>query len=213
MSLASYANKTILASNGNWDLQFEDGDTNDIITTMMKADKLANQYTFDFSKRFNFRTIADLKELWQFVLRNIKYVDDIEMYGEKESMQVIKSPAELWDSKVGDCKSFSIFIKSICSNAGLKGGYRFVRYANQDFVTHVYPWVWLKNRRVYLDAVKGAQFNQDDYYAEKIDYEWNTGAKIGESDPNNLVRFQWTPLKIAAVGVTGYFLIKKIFNA
>jgi len=229
MNLESIANNTILPSKGEWKLRHEDGDTDDIISTVLYADKLADKYTKDLGKKIRLKSIQDFKKLWQFVRRNIRYVED-------GDVQVIQSPAELWRTKVGDCKSFSVFIKSICSNAGFKGGYRFVRYGSDEFVTHVYPWVLFNGRKIYLDAVKGAQFNHDDYYSEKFDYAWNTGAKIGMfqnlqnldqviqsptgqvstgpvstvESPTDQGTFQWTPLKVAVAGLAGYFLIKRV---
>jgi len=202
MDLRRIANNTILKSNGKWDLKHKDGDTDDIISTVLYADKLADQYTAEMGRSIRLKSIADFRELWQFVRRNIRYVED-------GDVQVIQSPAELWRTKVGDCKSFSVFIKSICSNAGFKGGYRFVRYGSNEFVTHVYPWVWFRGRRIFLDAVKGAEFNQDDLYAGKIDYEWNTGAKIGAPDPASTIPSLFTFKNLVIGGVT-YFVIKKV---
>lgn len=68
------------------------------------------------------------------------------------SEQVIQLPTALFDSKIGDCKSFALFIASVLTAAGISNGFRFVAYTPGEF-THVYNYyLGSENNIIYLDA-------------------------------------------------------------
>ena len=129
----------------NQDLEFKKrGVTKDIISVIIWANDLADQYTKDWAGKIQLENKKDLYALWFFVRKNIKYVAD------QNGREIIKSPAALWHLRKtagGDCKSFSLFFKSVCSNKGLRGGYRFVAWNQGEDITHVYPFVFLGKQR------------------------------------------------------------------
>jgi len=190
------------------DLEFKKrGVTQDIISVIIWASHRADKYTKDYASTLKIRTINDLYAIWYLVKRHIKYIAD------QEGEEVIKSPAALWHlrkTKGGDCKSFSIFLKSICSNLGLSGGYRFVSWKPGEEITHVYPYVYWNGQRYFLDAVPGARFNGQARFHSYVDYEWNSKKMIAgiTQQKSNSKLFQ----NVAIVGGITYLLYKATSN-
>ncbi len=139
----------------------QDGDTQDIINVIIKADKQNDKRFCEFAKQFS-KTEAGLKKLWEFVKYKIRYqVDD---FGE----QNIKLPAALWKAKFGDCKSKTLFINQVLKCLGIDYTTRFTSYGNGDF-THVYTVALLGDRKIIVDSVYD-YFNKEAAYTQKKDY-------------------------------------------
>jgi len=130
-------------------LRYRDGMTRDIISVILEQDALS-QRDIVAAERLRGRDDMDtLRNVFNFVKKNVRYRAD------RPGKEVVKNPAALFASGVGDCKSFSIAIVSLCRALGFRNlSYRFAAYAPGD-VTHVYPVCYLGGEPVILDAVYG----------------------------------------------------------
>lgn len=147
-------------------LMYPDGNTKDIITTVLYGDKKAAWYTNEFAPSLKAATVKQTcRNIWAFVKTQIPYVLDV------RGKQWIKSPGRLWKEKAGDCKSFSVFTASCLKNLGIPYGYRFASYRNDNTPTHVYIFVPLPNgQEIILDSVWDGPFNTQKEFTYKQDY-------------------------------------------
>lgn len=157
------------------EVRYPDGNTKDIIKTVLYADKKAAWYTSSFASTLRGRTLFETcKNIWQFVKTQIPYVLD------PDGEQYIKSPGRLWKDKAGDCKSFSVFIASCLRNLGIPYGYRFTSYSKSDSTpTHVYVYVPLDKGEIILDAVWSGPFNTQKEFSHKQDHLMSKIAYLG----------------------------------
>jgi hypothetical protein len=87
--------------------------------------------------------------------RACRYVRGLVSYKQDGfSEQKIQLPARLLkDTKVGDCKSFSLAVLSIITAMGYKGGFRFSSYKQNKIPTHVYNFVFDNSgKKITFDA-------------------------------------------------------------
>ena len=170
---------------------YENGNTDDIIKTVLFGDSKCGYYTKKFAKSFvaplgsggkTEQLLETCKNLWQFVKEQIPYQLDPGGY------QFIKSPGRLWKEKSGDCKSFSLFCASVLKNLGIEYGYRFASYKQDDPTpTHVYIYVPAgSGKEIIVDAVWTGPFNtqkkiehKQDHLMAKIAYLGTTGTTVG----------------------------------
>ena len=147
-------------------VSYPDGNTQDIINTVLFADKIASKYTEKFAATLRGATGRETcRNIWEFVKTQIPYKLD------PSGVQWIKSPGRLWADKAGDCKSFSVFTASCLKNLNLPYGYRFTSYRNDPTPTHVYVFVPLgKNKEIILDSVWDGPFDTQKEYTHKKDY-------------------------------------------
>lgn len=146
-------------------LRFRDGDTEDIITTILRMDRESDRYIdVEAAQCLRGKTEYEtLRNVWKFVKSNIRYRTD------RPGKEVVKSPAALFTLKSGDCKSFSISEAALLRALGFKGiRYRFASYGNNKEVTHVYIVCRLKGEDVILDAVYN-RFDAEEPYTWKKD--------------------------------------------
>lgn len=149
-------------------IRYEDGNTEDIIETIIYADKASNFKASREMKSVSEQLLDDdimktLYNVWAFVKSQIKYNAD------KLGHEKIKSPARLWHDKSGDCKSFSLMVGSILRNYKNIGySYRFVMYPRQSDYSHVYVIAHLRNKNVIIDSVHTA-FNSEVPFLKKLD--------------------------------------------
>ena len=123
------------------------GDTSDIIKAVLDVDALAipqGQKIKHFFKDGNPEQVAE--NIHAFLSKNVKYSAD------KPAAQVIKTPAALVGTGLGDCKSFSVFARSVFSALGIESGYKFVGYNGKDF-SHVYNVFKSGGRWVTFDGI------------------------------------------------------------
>lgn len=144
-------------------LVFANGDTDDIVKVELETIKESSGQTRDFAKQFT----ADregMRAIFDYVKNGIKYKED------PSGIQWVKTPARLYADKVGDCKSFTIFIASILYNLGLDYKIRFSSYDRDKIVSHVYPIaIMLDGTEIIIDAVWGT-FDNEKRYTFKKDY-------------------------------------------
>lgn len=147
-------------------LKHADGNTQDIIDTVLYADGLAAPYTKEFAQTLRGGDLkTTCRNIWEFVKKQIPYKLDESGY------QWVKSPGRLWKDKGGDCKSFSVFTASCLKNLGIKYGYRFSSYRTDPTPTHVYVYVPNgKGQEIILDSVWDGPFNTEKKYTHKKDY-------------------------------------------
>ncbi len=147
---------------------FQNGDTDDIISVLLDTVKDTADQTKGFARQFS-KDREGMKAIYDFIMANIKYKAD------PDGKQWIKTPARFYADKVGDCKSYTVFIVSVLHNMGLKYKIRFASYDRDKIVTHVYPIAILPNgKEVIIDAVwgdAGGSFNSEKKFNFKIDYD------------------------------------------
>jgi hypothetical protein len=156
------------------------GNTSDIISAIMLADKQCAPYTKDLAKQLRKSNItATCRNIWQWVKDNIEYKEDPEGY------QFIQLPGYLyWGAKgnkkgQGDCKSMSVFCASLLQNLGLTYAYRFISQDPGADYHHVF--VVLKDesgKTITLDCVDDT-FNHTQRFAKLKDVVGNQHSKIG----------------------------------
>lgn len=156
----------------------EDGNTRDIINTVLFADKFAAGYTASFAQTLRGKTLFDTcRNIWEFVKTQIRYkVDPV-------GIQDIKSPGRLWAERVGDCKSFSVFTASCLRNLGIPYGYRFTSYSGDPTPTHVYVYVPTGKGEILMDSVWHGPFNTQKQYTHKQDYLMSKISYLGSLTP------------------------------
>lgn len=109
---------------------------------------------------------ATLRNVWSFVHNNIKFRRD----GQKG--QYPQTPAAAWAARRGDCKSYSVWIKSALDELGIPSAFRFVSHQTGirkgiPGFHHVYVVVQSENgHEVVLDANQPV-FNRELPYIKK----------------------------------------------
>jgi len=146
------------------------GDTDDIINVILFADAQAAKYTSSFAKKLRGNTtLQTAANIWNFLKTEITYKDD----GFK--VQNIKSPAQFYWDKTGDCKSYSVFTASVLQNLNIPYCYRFASYSSNHTPTHVYIIIpaTATTTEIIIDAVWIA-FNNQKPYTHKQDFKGMT---------------------------------------
>lgn len=163
---ARVASRYIAPPEGWQKVMHENGNVQDIIAVILKADQLSPKYTRELAQQLRQDDEYEtMRAVWRFVKEHVKYVRD------KVGHEVIQLPGALWRGRKGDCKSFSIFIGSILKNLGIKYRYRVAFYdpANPDS-GHIYPIATLSDgTQVVMDAVH-SRFDEEVRFWEARDY-------------------------------------------
>lgn len=178
MDLKKIADRTIKKTSNLEETIFENGDTQDIISVILRADSQAGPFTKTFAPYLKGRGAKETAEnAWSFVKANIRYRKD------RAGHERIKSPAKLWADREGDCKSYSVFLGSIFKNLGIRYKYRFAHYATgskDKDVNHVFPVIFAGGSEIPVDAVAD-YFNYEEPYEYAIDYDPETGQQSAVS--------------------------------
>jgi hypothetical protein len=140
------------------------GNTQDIINEILDAIPEVKGQTKGFHRNFT-RDRDGMKKLWSWIKTNIRYEED------PLGVQWVREPARLWHDKVGDCKSFTVFIVSVLENLGID---YFVRFSNTETrnsrrVNHVYPVAVIDGTEIIIDAVWHS-FDSEKAFFNAIDY-------------------------------------------
>lgn len=89
------------------------------------------------------------RAIFSYLVANVRYQVDI------PGSQFVKNPARLLADRVGDCKSFTIFIASCLYCLGVPHIIRFVNFDGGSQYTHVYPVaIDERGEEIILDAVE-----------------------------------------------------------
>lgn len=182
----------IKAPKGLERVRFRDGDTADIITTILEMDRLA-VHTIDADAAECLRGDDDtntLDNIWRFIRKNVNYKAD------PPGHEVVKTPPALVRIGKGDCKSFTIAAVSLMRALGFKGiRYRFASYADGPF-THVYAVCRVDGRDVVVDAVNNDGPRMEAKYVKKKDYAAYAGKVAGIASTPERITQPLLPLLI-----------------
>lgn len=191
---------------GNRVTLFENGDVDDIIQVILEASK----YGLDFSQKFVFRLKgkddhSTLKNVWQFVKRNIRYVRDMPGH------EIIKSPRATWSDRYGDCKSHTVFVGSLLKHLGYNFKYRVAFYdPSKPEQGHIYTIAILPDgEEIIVDSVHHS-FNAEHNYWIKEDYNPETGKRINTSALNGPYQFPRSGLISVGVGAAIIWVLVKL---
>lgn len=172
---ANIARATVQGAQDIVNTMYHRATTDDIISVIMHADKQAAPFTAKFAAYLKETHGNDIKSLlydvWRLLRHDVRYKPD-------DGHQKIKSPAQLIKDRVGDCKSYSVFIASVLQNLGIPYVYRYADYDWDNDVNHVYIVAYPNNSApIIIDAVHTA-FNEEAPGANYIfDMNPRNGAK------------------------------------
>lgn len=127
----------------------KDASTEDIIEALIKAGPVAvDQVKNHINSLGLFLTgdaLQDALKIANYIRSNVKYKAD------GYTNQNIQLPARMFkDTKVADCKSFSLAFFSLMKAAGHNNvGFRFASYKKNKIPTHVYNWFVDRNNNFY----------------------------------------------------------------
>jgi len=164
--MTSYSTRCdpIIASRQIDNLIYKNGNTADIIKTILFADQRSAEFVNkDAVGCLVGRNEMDtLKNIWSYVKKNHRYTPD------KPGWERVQSPGSLKASKKGDCKSFSVMAAALLRALGFRYKFRFADYKNYDY-EHVYVVAYsASGREIILDAVHD-YFNDEVYYQRIMD--------------------------------------------
>ena len=153
-------------------VNFNDGDTNDIISVVLLDDEISARQRFikDFAPLLRGKNdYESCVNIWNFIKNEIPYV------GDKNGLELIRLPNKcIWDAYYkqngGDCKSFALLANDLCRELGISSMYRFIsQKRNSVIATHVYCVAVINGKEIILDAVY-THFNSEPYRTYKVDY-------------------------------------------
>lgn len=138
----------MIKASPQWEItRHRDGDTADIIETILHADARAGSFILPGVECLEGDTqYQTLRNVWDFIKKNLKYRPD------RPGHERIKSPGALFASGYGDCKSYSVATGAILRYFGIPYRYRFAAYDAGDY-THVYIVADGEEGDVILDSV------------------------------------------------------------
>lgn len=174
-----YATHTIAQPKNKREIKYPDGNTTDIIKTILWADAQPEHRNDlkDFAGQFRERDIEKtLYNVWKWVRQNVKYV--LDPLGE----QNIKSPSAAYKF-TGDCKSRSLFITSVLKNLGIPYAYRFASYTGAYPYTHVYVIAKPRNGHSYIMDPDMVHFNIQKPTRYFIDYNMTQISYVSGANP------------------------------
>lgn len=201
--LAAIAQRHILPSPGTVTTVTENADIARIIAAIMDADEMSKPFTAQFARYLKGHDDYEtLHNIWNFVKSEIKYVRD------RPGDEVVKSPGQLWATKKGDCKSFSIFIGSILNNLGYNYKYRVAIYSPlTPQQGHIYPVVILPDgEEVVVDAVH-TKYDDEAKYYKAWDYTPGTKGRKAVSGISGIGSTS-TPILAALALIATILLVK-----
>lgn len=138
------------------------GKTKNIIDQILLHDKDAFEDVVEFAPYLQGETVKDTAfNIWSFLKDYVTYKED------PSGKQFIKYPRVLFSSRVGDCKSLSLFTGAVLKVLGIPYEYRFTNYKEGNF-KHVYVVIPQKDKEIIIDVVYD-YFNKEKPYFQKKD--------------------------------------------
>ena len=162
--------------NGKKILAKPNGNTYDIIEALIDITPTAIQQVKPKIKTLvpvTGNAYIDAKYIAKFIRENITYKAD------GYENQNIQLPARLiYDTKTGDCKSFSLLFTSLMNAAGHKAGYRFASYKKNKIPTHVYNWFLDSENNFYIfdTCIKNLKESKRYTYIKDMNVNYLTGS-------------------------------------
>lgn len=159
-------------------------DTRDIISALCAATPAAVNQVKPYIENILQPTGDPVKD----TERACRYVRGLVSYKQDGFLeQKIQLPARLLkDTKVGDCKSFSLAVLAIITALGYKGGFRFASYKANKTPTHVYNFVFDNSgKKITFDACVESLKESPRYtYIKDMEVTYLAGSPIMiDSDP------------------------------
>ena len=105
-----------------------------------------------------------LKNIWQFVRTNIKYVAD------SVNNDSVQSANALLFKGIGDCKSMTLISAAFCRELKIPYKFRFTGYDGSKRIKHVYLIAWADNKIIPVDCVYW-KFGYEVPFTYREDYE------------------------------------------
>lgn len=154
--------------------------TKDIMKLVQEVIKTDVDDTEVLARRFT-PDMAGLRAIFDFVDSSFRYRED------PAGSQWVQTPSYLWKTRVGDCKSYTVFISSLLQNMGVKHLIRYTAYGGSQY-RHVYPVALLAGKEIPLDVVwkkqEGGRFGREKSYTKKKDFRMENGLyKLGNTGP------------------------------
>ena len=166
IDLRQIADRTIPSSQEKYYHSQRIFDTDNIIDAVKQAHELAFPQTRKLAAALPGNTRLDFcRNLYNLLFDNVQYKPDV------IGTQYVQLPSEVWNNKICDCKSYSMFIATTLQNKGIPFKYRFVSYVpGSKKVTHVYIVVPNGLTNIIMDVVI-KKFNREKkpfYYKKQI---------------------------------------------
>lgn len=130
---------------------YNDGDNKDLRKQIMDVTPEAVAQMRGSAKYFKGKDDKETcHNIWKFLKNNIRYEADGEY-------QIVRLPSALLATKVGDCKSFSVFTSAVLTNLGIPNHYVMTSYRKDPTPSHIYV---VTDSGIICDAVWN-QFNAE----------------------------------------------------
>jgi len=130
---------------------YNDGDNKDLRKQIMDVTPEAVAQMRGSAKYFKGKNDKETcHNIWKFLKNNIRYEADGEY-------QIVRLPSALLATKVGDCKSFSVFTSAVLTNLGIPNHYVMTSYGKDPTPSHIYV---VTDSGIICDAVWN-QFNAE----------------------------------------------------
>lgn len=188
---------------------YQNGNTTDIIKAIMYADR-------DSGKWVNPEGIARLKGAGDMeTLENIYALMQgrIQYRADRPGNEVVRSPAYLFGTATGDCKSYSVAIGAFCREFGIPYRYRFTSQSRKDF-HHVYVVATVGGKDVVLDAVPDSTgrylaFGKERRYSRHADLRPGQKVPPGIRGMGDAKSFWLDTATLVGIVIVGGWLLKK----
>jgi len=155
----------IKPGNNRYTVIKRDYDTQDIVNAVLNADKTAYRDVQNFAVNIPVHDQFEYcRSLYQLLLKHIQFKED------PLGFQGVQMPGQLWTSKQGDCKSFSLFFGACLKSKGIPYSYRFVSFSSLPMWTHVYVIAHTNRGDIICDVVY-KRFNEQKKFTFKKDYD------------------------------------------
>lgn len=190
-------------------VMYRNGDTTDIIRAIMYADS-------DSARWINPEGLARLKganrretleNVYALMQGRVNYKAD------RPGHEIVRSPAYLFGTATGDCKSYSVAIGAFCRAFGIPYRYRFTSQSNKDF-HHVYVVATVDGKDLVMDAVpdnagRYLAFGEERAYRRYADIRPGQKVKAGISGAIGAPDFWIDTLALVGVFVVAGWILKK----
>lgn len=183
-------------------VRYHDGDTGDIIETILWMDQNSRRWINQDAAADCLRgstTEQTLRNVWSFVRSNVRYQAD------RPGYEKVQSPGALFTgSRKGDCKSLSIAEAALLRALDIPYKYRFASYEPGGDYTHVYVVAKTSKGWAPLDAVYDYPLKEQQY-VKKTDLsprpainginadKWNPAATTPDKWNTSPLPNKWLP--------------------
>lgn len=187
------------------------GNTTDIIRAILYADA-------DSARWMRPESLARLKgatrrqtlaNIYALMQNHIRYRAD------RPGHEIVRSPAYLFHTATGDCKSYSVAIGAFCRAFGIPYRYRFTSQGRRDF-HHVYVVATVDGKDIVLDAVpdtagKYLPLGQERRYRRRKDIK--PGEKVADGIRGIGISDFWLDtLTLAGLGLVAYMVWQYVMS-